>query len=212
MIDTALGFAVIFGAGFWIGRFKDAAKYEINEGEKVVNKAIKRFLPQTEFHLINNVTLVTSDGTTQIDQIVVSRKGIFVIETKHYSGIIIGTKDTAKWIHITTWDKRQFQNPLRQNHKHVMELIALLPKINKNLFHSLIIFSGSGHFKTVMPNNVIKCNQLSAYMRNFDDDLLTDDEVYSIIGRIQFARKAETSQTDLEHLEGLKNRFSGVKK
>lgn len=200
--------AAFIGAGFWWGRKKPSAAYEINEGETVVNQAIKRQLPQSEFYLIKNVTLPTSDGTTQIDQVLVSKKGVFVIETKHYSGIIVGNKDAAKWLQITQWDKRQFQNPLRQNHKHILELSALLPKIDKTLFKNLVIFSGGGRFKTVMPGNVIRPNELYSYMTAFNEDVLTDEEVYSIIGKIQFTRKEESIQTDIDHVAGLKKRFT----
>jgi len=40
------------------------------------------FLAKDKYNLIHNVTLLTEDGTTQIDHIVVSQYGVFVIETK----------------------------------------------------------------------------------------------------------------------------------
>lgn len=39
---------------------------------------------------LNNITIPTANGTTQIDHVVVSRHGIFVIETKNMKGWIFG--------------------------------------------------------------------------------------------------------------------------
>ena len=50
-------------------------------GELLVNFLLNRFLDKQQYQLIKNVTLPTEDGTTQIDHIVVSQFGIFVVET-----------------------------------------------------------------------------------------------------------------------------------
>jgi len=61
-------------------------------GEWMVNLLIKIFLNKKQYHLIKNVTLPTTDGTTQIDHIIVSRYGIFVVETKNMKGWIFGSE------------------------------------------------------------------------------------------------------------------------
>ena len=55
-------------------------------GEFIVNISAKMMLNKDEYHLIKNVTLPTEDGTTQIDHIIVSKYGIFVVETKNMKG------------------------------------------------------------------------------------------------------------------------------
>jgi hypothetical protein len=62
-------------------------------GEWQVNLLIKFFLDKNNYHLIKNVTLPTEDGTTQIDQIIVSQYGIFVVETKNMKGWIFGSEN-----------------------------------------------------------------------------------------------------------------------
>ena len=52
-------------------------------GELQVNLAAKFFLDKHIYTLFKNVTLPTEDGTTQIDHVIVSRYGVFVIETKN---------------------------------------------------------------------------------------------------------------------------------
>jgi len=52
----------------------------------MVNLAAKFFLDKNIYTLFKNVTLPTEDGTTQIDHVIVSRYGVFVIETKNMKG------------------------------------------------------------------------------------------------------------------------------
>ena len=59
-------------------------------GEFLVNFLLTKFLPKEQYTLIKNITLPTYDGTTQIDHIVVSEFGLFLIETKNMKGCIFG--------------------------------------------------------------------------------------------------------------------------
>ncbi|MDH5510892.1 MAG: NERD domain-containing protein [Nitrospinota bacterium] len=84
-------------------------------GEVMVNLMIRIFLDKRIYHLIHNVTLPTEDGTTQIDHIIVSRYGIFVVETKNMRGWIFGSKEQKLWTQMIYKHKNTFQNPLHQN-------------------------------------------------------------------------------------------------
>ena len=101
-------------------RFKGAT------GETLVRLAAHLRLPSESYHSIHNVTLRSLDGTTQIDHIIVSRFGIFVVETKHMKGWIFGTESDAQWTQKIFKKSFGFQNPLRQNYKHVKALEAAL--------------------------------------------------------------------------------------
>ena len=72
-------------------------------GEGLVNITINFRLDRQEYHLFKNVTLPTEKGTTQIDHIIVSKYGIFVIETKNMKGWIFGD------IHQKTWTQKIYQ-------------------------------------------------------------------------------------------------------
>ncbi|EIA1300435.1 NERD domain-containing protein, partial [Vibrio vulnificus] len=87
-------------------------------GEFLVNKLLSQ-LPDSDYTLVRNVTLPTDDGTTQIDHIVVSRFGIFVVETKNMKGWIFGSKSQKQWTQKVYRHSSKFQNPLHQNYKHV---------------------------------------------------------------------------------------------
>jgi len=53
------------------------------------------FLPKEQYTVLHNITLPTDDGTTQIDHIVVSRFGVFVVETKNMKGWIVDPSELA---------------------------------------------------------------------------------------------------------------------
>lgn len=65
-------------------------------GEYLVNKLLSQ-LPNPDYTLVKNVTLPTEDGTTQIDHIVVSKFGVFIVETKNMRGWIFGSKSQRQW-------------------------------------------------------------------------------------------------------------------
>ncbi|WP_265088790.1 nuclease-related domain-containing protein [Psychrobacter immobilis] len=58
-------------------------------GETVINIATWLKLEKENYHRLNNITLpLANGGSTQIDHVIVSVYGIFVIETKNYKGWI----------------------------------------------------------------------------------------------------------------------------
>ena len=66
-------------------------------GEKFVAWRLRFGLPD-EYLILNDVYLPLPDGTTtQIDHIVVSQYGVFVVETKCYKGWIFGNAESKVW-------------------------------------------------------------------------------------------------------------------
>jgi Nuclease-related domain. len=122
-------------------------------GEFMVNSVAKARLDKDVYHLIKNVTLPTDDGTTQIDHVIVSIYGVFVIETKNMKGWIFGNKDQRIWTQKIFKETHKFQNPLFQNYKHTKTLESLLGLTDQQIF-SVIAFMGDSTFKTEMPENV----------------------------------------------------------
>lgn len=122
-------------------------------GEFVINVSARLLLDKNKYHLIKNVTLPTNGGSTQIDHIIVSEFGVFVLETKNMKGWIFGSAHQKTWTQKIYKHTSKFQNPLHQNYKHVKTLQALLGLTDEQI-HSLIIFVGNSTFKTPMPDNV----------------------------------------------------------
>lgn len=168
-------------------------------GEVLVNVTTRLCLDKTQYHLIRNVTLPAGKGTTQIDHIIVSRFGVFVIETKNMKGWIFGSAHQPYWTQQIFRHKSRFQNPLRQNYKHVKTLEALLG-IDPAHIHSLIVFAGACRFKTHMPPNVLYASSYIGYIKSQQDTVLSDAQIRLFIRRIERHRLARSVRTHVEHL------------
>ena len=109
-------------------------------------------LSKHSYIILNNIMIKSSTGTHQIDHIVISKFGIFVIETKNYYGLIIGDKYKAKWIQYIGKNKYYFNNPIHQNYGHIKALAEIL-NLDENKFISIICISNQAKVK-VTANNV----------------------------------------------------------
>lgn len=155
------------------------------------------------YRRLHNVTLNTLDGTTQIDHVVLSPYGIFVLETKNMSGWIFGSEKQAKWTQKLYKRTFKFQNPLRQNYKHLKTLEATLG-VNPEHLHSVITFVGGSTFKTEVPANVTQGIGFIRYIKSFHQPLFSEAEVDAILKALQTGRRAKTLATHREHVQNLK--------
>ena len=66
----------------------------------------------------------------QIDHILVNPNGVFVIETKNYSGDIYGSDEQREWTRVLAYGKvkNKIYNPVKQNNTHLYRLRKILPK------------------------------------------------------------------------------------
>jgi restriction system protein len=169
-------------------------------GEFIVNLDAKLFLDKQKYHLIKNVTLPTDDGSTQIDHIIVSRYGLFVVETKNIKGWIFGKPNQKTWTQKIFKHSSKFQNPLHQNYKHVKTLESLLGLQDHKIF-SVVVFIGDSTFKTEMPENVTYGRGYIKYIRTKTQMVLSEAEVNEITLKIKSGRLAQTFKTNREHVK-----------
>ena len=168
----------------------------------------KLFLDGKVYRDFNNVTIETGNGTTQIDHVIVSKFGIFVIETKNIKGWIFGGEKQASWTQSLYGKKYKFQNPLLQNYRHTKALAEFLG-INQNKIHSLVMFWSECTFKTPMPENVLNTGY-TGYIKSKTDVLFTEEEVEAICEAISTGRLPKGWGTKAEHLRSLKERHAST--
>jgi len=174
-------------------------------GEALVRLHARLRLPSGTYRSVHNVTLDTPNGTTQIDHIIVSRFGIFVLETKHMKGWIFGSENDAHWTQRIFRSTFQFQNPLRQNYKHVKALEAIL-EVPEELIHSIVVFSGGSTFKTRVPANVVHGGGYIGLIRSFQQQVFSAVQVEEMLCRIQAMRLPKTMATRRQHVESVRAR------
>ena len=174
-----------------------------NRGELLVRKAIQKHFSSPSYHLLNHVTLRHGGKTTQIDHILVSSFGIFVIETKHYKGWIFANPTRESWTQVLFNAKFKFQNPIHQNYGHVVAVRELLDFLPQDLIKSVVVFSGDAEFKTDIPIGVFTLPMLIDYLKSCTEELLSVNRVQFSVGRIETARLAISKKTDVEHIATL---------
>ena len=168
-------------------------------GEFIVNIFAKWKLDKDVYHLIKNVTLPTEDGTTQIDHIIVSVFGVFVVETKNLKGWIFGSANQRMWTQQIFKYKNKFQNPLHQNYKHSKTLQSLL-NLEDNQLHSVVVFIGDSTFKTDMPDNVTYGMGYIRYILAKTEKVLDLRQVLDITQVIESGRLQPSFKTNRDHV------------
>lgn len=178
-----------------------------NTGEARVSNLLRSHFRHPDYHLMNHVTIRMDDGTTQVDHILVSRFGVFVIETKDFNGWILGKATEATWTQVYFRRKVKFQNPIFQNYRHVCAVRDLLDFLPPEAIKSVVVFTGDAEFKTESPQGVIGIGELAEHIKRQNEGVMSLNRLQFCVGRLETTRLAITAQTDVEHIESLEQRF-----
>lgn len=117
-------------------------------GEKRVIKQLEK-LSSENYVVLNDIMLPSEKGTSQIDHVVLSPYGIFVIETKNYSGWIHGSENSEYWTQSIYKTKMKFRNPIRQNWGHIYALKQVLSEYSEIPFIPIVVFAGTAKLKNL---------------------------------------------------------------
>jgi restriction system protein len=153
-------------------------------GEQGTNLLQRLALDSKEYHAFYDLLVGDETKRTQIDQVMVSKFGIFVIETKNYQGWIYGRESDDKWTQKFPGSSNIFQNPLRQNELHASSLAAFC-EVDPSTIYSVVVFWGDCEFKTPMPENVIKWSQYLSYVKSKTKILFDNVEVETICTKLK---------------------------
>ncbi len=199
---------VALALGYGLGRFRAQAVQSQgqNQGEAIVSRALQENFGTADYHLLNHVTLQLEDGTTQIDHILISRFGILVIETKHFSGWIFANPDQPTWTQVLYGRKSKFQNPIFQNRRHVRAVQQLLDFLPPESIRPAVIFSGDAEFKTAKPSGIYSIPGLIEQLRSPGPEVMSRNRMQFSVGRLETARLQISRQTDIEHMRSLERR------
>jgi predicted RNA-binding Zn-ribbon protein involved in translation (DUF1610 family) len=168
--------------------------------------ALPRRLRLREFR---NVILADRRGTTEVDIIVVGNAGVFVVELKDYNAWIFGEEADEMWTaRYSDGSTYQFQNPLRQNFRHVkvvQDQLGLSPEV----VQSVVSFTGDCKFMKPMPPNVVR-GSYRGLIEGAGGILLTDTQVHSICSSLEKREAASTAAACDGHVAQLNARFSST--
>ncbi|HEU4962356.1 MAG TPA: NERD domain-containing protein [Bacilli bacterium] len=128
-------------------------------------------------------------GTSQIDHVVVSPYGIFVIETKNYKGLIYGSEQDQKWTQVINRYKTPFYNPVLQNKGHIKALQFVLEEFPEAPFFSIVAFSERATLKKVRVSSAVVTYsfRVGRVIRKHQKVLLSAADVQRISAKLRSA-------------------------
>jgi len=152
-----------------------------------VRRILDATLEKSRYTVMHDLTLPAGGGTVHLDHVVVSRFGIYVVDTVHRGGWISGTEVQARWRQKAWGRSRSFENPIHANFLRIQALERLL-RLPLSRFHPLVVFCGHRGFKTVAPRNVVGPHQLIARIRAESRALLSPEEADRVVLDLQNAK------------------------
>lgn len=179
--------------------------------EVVSNTVLGIALDNKIYTLHKNITLELEEDTTQIDHIVISKYGIFVIETKNYGGWIYGSEHQKQWTQKLYKKSFKFQNPLHQNYKHIKFLQSILSipdvmELEESDFISLIFFAGErAELKTELPTNVMTSG-LYPFIKEHKEIKLNDIKIKKLNERLAEKKLKPCIATNIKHVDNVKQK------
>ena len=172
----------------------DSPQARGKQGENIVKNILSQ-LPSDRYYVFNDTLLAHNGHTTQIDHIVVSPFGIFVFETKNYSGWISGNDQSEEWKKTNHGKSYRFQNPVRQNYGHVRFLKEMLG-VDDSVFRSAVVFTINSNLSVKTNHAVIYTTQLLDYIYSYRTCVLKQYEVEGISTFLSVRNITDESQRE----------------
>ena len=160
MIGIIALLVIFIGIGIsYFYKDKTEAQRRGEQGEKEIRRQLNQ-LDRSKYTIINDVQFMIKGKSSQIDHIIVSDFGIFVIETKNYKGIIYGDENSNQWKQVIYQYKNNFYNPIKQNLGHIYALNYVLRQLPVVNYFSLVVFTKRSQLKVKSMTPVVYPHQL----------------------------------------------------
>ena len=172
-------------------------------GEFWVKLELKK-LSKKEYIVLNDIMLADENGTHQIDHLVISKYGVFVIEMKNYYGLITGDEYKDSWTQHLGKKKYFFKNPIHQNYGHIKSLEEIL-QLDNNIFIPIVCFSNQAKMKVNNKSIVVQLDYLLRTIKSFNQIRL-DKDIYLIANNI-INLNITTKDERKKHIKDIKEKI-----
>ena len=175
-------------------------------GERRTTRLFSSVLAGTPHVLFRDVTLPIDDGTTQIDLLVLSNRGIFVVEIKTMKGKISGGPQKKRWHAQIGRRSYRFVNPVHQNHGHLKAVQKLLG-VERGVLVPLVIMQGRAKMTKKVRALVALPDDIQKIVSAASDDCISQSEIAGYAKIIKNARLPPGRRTDKLHRKNLRKRI-----
>jgi hypothetical protein len=154
-------------------------------GEATISFRLNRLNPK-KYKIINDILIRNKSRSSQIDHVIISNYGIFVIETKNYKGWIFGHESSNYWTQVLYKKKFSLRNPVLQCWGHINTLKTVLSEFSFISYYPIIVFTGTAELKKITSKvPVIKSNKLIRSISRLSiEECLSDEEVDQVYQKL----------------------------
>lgn len=184
------------------------SKFKGDIGELVVAKFLNK-LHESKYKVIHDIKIknpTSNTKTSQIDHLVISKYGIFAVETKAYKGKIYGKEYSRNWTQYLGSKKYEFMNPILQNYGHIKALETILEgKYPGMKYFSIIAFSPEANLDAIEVKDAKLCkiSQVGKIIKDLSvEEIYNNEDLDKIVGII---KENKSHQTDFSHVRDIKN-------
>lgn len=183
-------------------------------GEYLTSKIIERHALQSHKQLLNvYIPKRNSDELTEIDLLYIDRTGLYVMESKNYSGWIFGTETQQQWTQTMPNKKKyKFFNPIRQNATHIRAIQDFLD-LPKEAIHSVIVFSERCTLKKVGVTSqnvhVIKREDLMRFIQTQKQSakqFFSQDDIQAIYNKL-VPQMQVSNEVKKQHIQTIQQKY-----
>ena len=178
-------------------------------GEHTVSRELHRL--GGKYVILNDLLLRTEYGTCQIDHVVLSPYGIFVIETKNISGKITGNDEWKEWYWVGKAFNKTIYNPVMQNFRHIDVLSDTLG-LSADNFISIIVFTGKAHIRVETSHAVMFLGQLVPFIKLFRYEYLSGSTIFQYRDKLQKCNITDPSEREKHVTYAKKIKSNGWKR
>lgn len=195
--------------------FRKLLKDKGCRGEYRTSQQFEKLIPNAKM-LFNTYINKNETETTEIDIIVISKYGIYVVENKNYKGWIFGDEKSQKWCqHLNKKKKFFFYNPIKQNNTHIESLRTLLKENNlEKEIRSYVCFNGNAVFKkmNVTSPNIVVTKSIDLY-KHIDKSVecITSEEVNKIYTLLKPYTKVSEDKKQ-QHIDNINSKYKSEQK
>lgn len=162
-------------------------EYEIvgKQGEQYAAQLIKSVFREGDY-LFTNVQISYDGKPAELDNVVVNKYGVFIIEIKNYKGVLFGGEDDYEWKKYKTTDagntyEKTVKNPIKQVKRQIYVLAKYLNYYGTNVWVKgyAILLQGNS---PVESDYLLKSQaEIDRVIHTADRKTLSPDTVNSVI-------------------------------
>lgn len=143
--------------------------YRSTDSHKYFPKVIRKI---SKFYMKNVVIPDAVEGSTFIDWLVLTPRGILIISQKPYKGLIFGAENISHWTQVIDRRSYNFENPLRQLEVDVVTIKSIVPGVPVKAY---VVFDRDSFFPKGKPKIVLTLNEIKQNISVFREGTISPE-------------------------------------